>query len=161
MRRSWTGGIRTGGETDLQFEPVARTEVLTAKKPRSSASVRFPAEATAVRIALLRVLHRAVVDARVRDRSPSVDIRFAVHVGLHDLENHGNQGRHYPAAVVHLRLAPPTGEGRTSVKDLVPERIEPVKDDPDYAQSSARARTRWPVAVGRSLESAKRRSNQP
>ena len=32
---------------------------------------------------------------------------------------------------------------------------------PDYAQSSARCRTRWPSAVGRSLENANRRSIQP
>ena len=35
------------------------------------------------------------------------------------------------------------------------------KSRPDYAQSSARARTRWPIGVGGSLESGKRRSIQP
>ena len=52
--------------------------------------------------------------------------------------------------------------GRMRRDRLPPKNHRPSRSQvPDYVPSSARARTRWPVAVGRSLARAKRRSIQP
>ena len=72
------------------------------------------------------------VDAGIGDRSPDRRIGVAVDIGLHDRQNHRNEGRHDPASIMHLGLAPPFGKGRSTMEDLVPQRVEPVKDDSQY-----------------------------
>lgn len=73
-----------------------------------------------------------VVDAGIGDRPPGSGTWVAINIQLHDLQDCWNQGGHDPAAIMHLRLAPTFRKGRTAVEHLVPERIEPVKDDSQY-----------------------------
>lgn len=72
------------------------------------------------------------VDAGIGDRSPDRRIGVVVDIGLHDRENHRNEGRHDPASIMHLGLAPPFGKGCSAMEDLVPKRVEPVKDDSQH-----------------------------
>ena len=72
------------------------------------------------------------VDARIGDSSPDRRIGVAADIGLHDRENHRNEGRHDPASIMHLSLAPSFGKGRSAMEDLVPKRVEPLKDDSQY-----------------------------
>ena len=72
------------------------------------------------------------VDVGIGDRSPYGGIRIAIDVGPHDRKHDRNEGRHDPAAVVHLSPAPSFRKGRTAVEHQVPEYVEPVERDPQY-----------------------------
>lgn len=77
------------------------------------------------------------VDAGIGDRPPGRRIGVAVDIGLHDRENHRNEGSHDPASIMHLSLPPPFGIGRSAMEDLVPKRVELVKDDSWACPASA------------------------